>query len=69
MGPIKPAAFRGYIYVTKFVDQHPKWKEIFLIKTEPQALGALELYNIALVFPNNTRLIRVRAGKGTEFTS
>ena len=37
MGPIKPAALGGYSYqyVTKFVDQHTKWKEIFLIKTKP----------------------------------
>ena len=69
MGPIKPAALGGYSYVTKFVDQHTKWKEIFLIKTKPQALDALELYNKALVIPNNTRLIRLRADKGTEFTS
>ena len=68
MGPIKPAALGGYIYVTKFVDQHSRWKETFLIKTKPQALGALE-HNIALVIPNNTRLIRLRADKGTEFTS
>ena len=44
MGPIKPAALGGYSYVTKFVDQHTEWKEIFLIKTKPQALDALELY-------------------------
>ena len=69
MIPIKPAALGGDSYVTKFVDQHTKWKEIFLIKTKPQALDALELYNKALVIPNNTRLIRLRADKGTEFTS
>ena len=67
MGPIKPAALEGYSYVTKFVDQH-KWKEIFLIKTKPQSLDALELYNKALVISNNTRLIRLRADKGTEYT-
>ena len=44
MGPIKPAALGGYSYVTKFVDQHTKWKKIFLIKTKPQALDALELH-------------------------
>ena len=43
MGPIKPAALGDHSYVTKFVDQHTKWKEIFLIKTKPQALDALEL--------------------------
>ena len=39
------------------------------MKTKPQALDALELYNKAIVIPNNTRLIPRRADKGTEFTS
>ena len=68
MGPIKPAALGGYSYVTKFVDQHTKCKEIFLIKTKTQALDALEVCNKALVIPNNTRSIRLRSDEGTEFT-
>ena len=32
MGPTSPQAMGGHNYVTKFVDQHTKWKEIFLIK-------------------------------------
>ena len=39
------------------------------MKTKPQALDALELFNKAIVIPNNTRLIPLRADKGTEFTS
>ena len=39
------------------------------MKTKPQALDALGLYNKALVIPNSTRLIRLRADKGKEFTS
>ena len=31
MGPISPQALGGYNFVTKFVGQHTKWKEIFLI--------------------------------------
>ena len=31
MGPINPAALGGYRCATKFVDQHTKWKAIFLI--------------------------------------
>ena len=61
MRSIKPTARGGYSYVTKFVDQHTKWKEIFIIKTKPQALDALERYNKALVIPNNKFL--------TEFMS
>ena len=69
MGPIISAALGGYSYVTKLVDQHTKWKEIFSIKTKPQAIDALELYNKALVVPNNTPLICLRAEKCTQFTS
>ena len=31
MGPINPASLGGYRYAMTFVDQHTKWKEIFLI--------------------------------------
>ena len=69
MGPINPAALGGYLYETKYVDQHTKWKEMFLINTKTQTIDALELFNKALVVPQRTRLIRLRADKGTEFTS
>ena len=69
MGPINPPALGGYLYATKFVDQHTKWKEIFIIKTKTQTIDALELFNKALVVPQRTRLIRLRADKGTELTS
>ena len=69
MGPINSAALGDYLYATKFVDQHNKWKEILLIKTETQTIDALELFNKALVIPQRTRLIRLRADKGTEVTS
>ena len=69
MGAMTPAALGGYSHVTKFVDQHTKLREIFLIMTKPQALDALVRYNKTLVIPNNKRLIRLRADKGTEFTS
>ena len=39
------------------------------MKTKPQALDALELYNKAIVIPNNTRLIRLMAEKCTELTT
>ena len=62
-------ALVGYLNATKFVDQHTRWKENFLIKTKTQTIEALELFNKALVVPQRTRLIRLRADKGTEFTS
>ena len=36
---------------------------------ETQTIDALELFNKPLVVPQRTRLIRLRADKGTEFTS
>ena len=60
MGPINPAALGSYLYATKFVDQHTKWKEFFLIKTKTQTIDALELFNNALVVPQRTRLICLR---------
>ena len=69
MGPINPAALGGYLFATKFVDQHTKWKEIFVIKTKTQTIDAFELFNKVVVVPQRTRLIRIRADKVTEFTS
>ena len=69
MGPVNPAALGGYLYAQTFVDQHTKWKGSFVIKTKTQTIDALELFNKALVVLQRTRLIRLRAEKGTEFTS
>ena len=67
--PINISALGGYSYATRFVDQHIKWREIFITKTKMQIIGALELFNKALVVPQRTRLIGLRADKGTELTS
>ena len=53
----------------KFVDQHTKWKEIFLIKEKTQTVDYLELFNKGLVIPTGVGLDRLKADKGTEFTS
>ena len=37
--------------------------------TKTQTIDALELFNKVLVVPQRTRLIRLLADKGTEFTS
>ena len=54
MGPINPAALGGCLYATKFVDQHTRWKEIFLINTKTKTIDALELFNMALRWPTHT---------------
>ena len=53
----------------KFVDQHTKWKEIFLIKEKTQTVDYLELFNKSLVIPTGFRLDRLKADKGTELAS
>lgn len=69
MGPISPLALGGYAFVTKFVDQLTKWKEIFLIKSKTNTVDSLELFNKAVVIPSKERLVRLKGDKGTEFTS
>ena len=69
MGPISPQALGGYNFVTKFVDQHTKWKDIFLVKEKTQTVDSLELFNKGLVIPTDVRFDRLKADNGTEFTS
>ena len=49
MGPISPQVLGGYNYVTTFVYQHPKWKEIFFTKEKTQTVNYLDLFNKGLV--------------------
>ena len=69
MGPISPQALGGYNFVTKFVDQHTKWKDIVLIKEKKQTVDSLELFNKGLVIPTDVRFDRLKADNGTEFTN
>ena len=69
MSPISPQALGGYNNVIKIVDQHTKWKEIFLIKEKTQTVDYLELFKRGLVIPTGVRLDRLKADKATEFTS
>ena len=66
MGPISSQALGGYTYAAKFVDQHTKWKEIFLVKKKTQTVDFLELFNKGLMVPTSVRLDRLKADKGTE---
>ena len=69
MGLVSPQALGGYNNVTKFVDQHTKWKEIFLITKKTRTVDSLELFNESLVIPTGVRLDRLQADIGTELTS
>lgn len=44
-------------WVTKFVDQQTKLKELFLIKDKRHTTDSLELYNKAVLTPNGERLV------------
>ena len=46
-----------------------KGKDIFLINEKTQTVDSLELFNKGLVIPTGVRLNRLKADKGTEFTS
>ena len=61
MAPISPQALGGYNYVTNFVDQDTKWKEIFSIKEKTQTVDSLQLFNKGLVIPTGVRLDRLKA--------
>ena len=69
MGPISPPALGGFQYVSKFVDQQTKWKEIFFIKAKSNAIDTLKLFNQALPIPTGLRLERPRGDRGTEYTA
>ena len=69
MGPISPTAISGFRMVSKFVDQATTWKEIFLPKDKTQTKESFKPLNTGLVIPSGYRLERVKADKGSEFTS
>ena len=56
--------------VTKFVNQHTKWKEIYFIKEKPQSVDSSSCSTKKVVLiPAELRLVRLQAGKGAKFTS
>ena len=69
MGPMSLPRLGGFQYVSKFVDQQIKWKEIFLIKLKSDAIETLKLFNQSLAIPTGLRLERLRGGRGTEYTA
>ena len=68
MGPIKPAAIGGFLYVSKFTDHFSRMKEIFLLKTKADAVDSLHLYNKTVSVPLGLRVQRLRTDKGGEYT-
>ena len=69
LGPINPQPLGAYRYVTKFVSQRTKSKDIFFMRAETHTIDSITLYNKAVVIPSGHCLVRLKAGKDTEFTS
>ena len=69
MGPMSPLALGGFQYVSKFVDQQTKWKDIFLIRAKSDATDALKLFNQSLAIPTGFRLERLRGDRGMEYNA
>lgn len=68
MGPIIPPPLGGVVFVSKYVDQETKSKEMFLIISKKNAIDTLRLLIQALVIPTRLRLARLRADKGVQFS-
>ena len=69
MGSMSPPALGGFQYVSKFVNQQTKWKEMFLIKAKSDAIETIKLFNQSLVIPTGLRLECLRGDRSTEYTA
>ena len=58
----------GFSYVSKFTDQHSKWKEVF-IKEEADAVNTLKQFVQTVVIPRGQRVERLRSDRGDEYTA
>ena len=69
LGPVPPPALGGFCYVSKFTDQHSKWKEVFLIKEKGDAVSSLQQFVRTVVIPRGLRIERLRTGRWGGYTS
>ena len=69
LGSVSPPAFGGFRYVSKFTDQHSKWKEVFLIKEKGDAVSSLQQFVQTVVIPRGLRIERLRKDRGREYTA
>ena len=68
LGPVSPPALGVVRYVSKFTDQHSKWKEVF-IKEEADAVNTLKQFVQTVVIPRGQRVERLRSDRGDEYTA
>ena len=69
LGPVSPPALGGFRYVSKFTDQHNKWKEVFLIKEKADDFNTLKQFVQTVVIPRGLRIERLRTDRGGEYTA
>lgn len=71
MGPTSPtnSALEGLENASKSADQYTKWTEVFLTQTKRGAKDTTKLYVKSLVAPLEYRTVRLRADRGTGYTS
>ena len=68
LGPVPPPALGGFRYVSKFTDQHTRWKELFLMKEKADAVNTLKQFVQTVVIPRGLRIGRLRTDRGDEYT-
>ena len=67
MRPFTPPAKGGYRYVSKFTDDYPRMKEVYLLRNKSEAAESLDQYNMTVAVPLGLRIEIVRCDKGGEY--
>ena len=67
MGPFTPPAKGGYRYVSKFTDDYPHMKEVYLLRNKSEAAESLHQYNMTVAVPLRLRIEIVRCYKGGKY--
>ena len=69
LGPVSPPALGGFRYVSKYTDQHSKWKGVFLIKEKTDAVNTLKIFVQTVGIPRGLDIERLRTVRGGEYTA
>ena len=69
LGPVSRPALGGVRSVSKFTEQHSKWKEVFLIKEKADAVNRLKQFVQTVVIPPGLRIKRLLTDRGGECTA
>ena len=69
LGPVSPPALGGFRYVSKYTDQHSKWKEVFMIKEKSDAVSSLQQFVQTMEISRDLRIERHRTDRGGGYTA